>query len=109
MAPTGAEADEIGRRTWAAFTEHLTRLFRRYEMTPPNDPTLGGDYDKAKQFQAVVVGSPETVREHCEQFAEQAGTDYFVGVFAWGDLSAYEADRSFDLFAEHVMVALAGT
>ncbi len=107
VAPTDGEADEIGRRTWAAFTEHLTRLFRRYEMTPPNDPTLGGDYDKAKQFQAVVVGSPEIVREHCEQFAEEAGTDYFVGVFAWGDLSAYEVDRSFDLFAEHVIAPLA--
>ena len=106
VAPSDAEADEVGRRTWAAFTEHLTRLFRRYEMTPPNDPTVGGNYDLAKQLEAVVVGSPETIREHCERFAAEAGTDYFMGVFAWGDLSAYEVDRSFDLFAEHVMVPL---
>ena len=107
VAPTDAEADEIGRRTWVAFTEHLTRLFRRYEMIPPNDPTLGGDYDKAKHFEAVVVGSPQTIRSVCERFAEEAGTDYFVGVLAWGDLTNYEVDRSFDLFAEHVIAPMA--
>lgn len=57
----------------------------------------------------IGFGKGISVREHCEQFAEEAGTDYFVGVVAWGDLSAYEVDRSFDLFAEHVMAPLAAS
>jgi alkanesulfonate monooxygenase SsuD/methylene tetrahydromethanopterin reductase-like flavin-dependent oxidoreductase (luciferase family) len=102
VAPTDAEADELGRRAWAAFSEHLTRLFRRFGIAPPGDPTMGGDYDLAKSVQAVVVGSPSTVREHVQRFEAEAGTDYFVGCFAWGDLSTTEMMRSFDLFAEHV-------
>ncbi len=106
VAPTDAEADAIGRRSWAAFTDHLTTLFRRYQLAPPGDPTLGGDYDLAKSVQAVVVGSPSTVLEHCRQFEAEAGTDYFVGGFGWGDLDRYEVARSFDLFAEHVVQPL---
>lgn len=103
VAPTDAEAEARGRTAWVAYTEHLTRLFRRYELAPPNDPTLGGDYDRALEVQAVVVGSPERVREHVEEFARDAGTDYFVGCFAWGDLTRDENHRSFDLFAERVL------
>ena len=106
VAPTDGEAETRGRTAWAAYTEHLTRLFRRFEIPPPNDPTLGGDYDRAKEVQAVVVGSPGKIREHLEDFAENAGTDYFVGCFAWGDLNRDEAHRSFDLFAEHSMAGL---
>jgi alkanesulfonate monooxygenase SsuD/methylene tetrahydromethanopterin reductase-like flavin-dependent oxidoreductase (luciferase family) len=102
VAPTDAEADDLGRRAWPAFTEHLGRLWRRYNIPIVNDPTIGGDFDRAKAVQAVIVGSPQTVREHCEQFEAEAGTDYFVGQFAWGDLSIEEVTRSFDLFAEHV-------
>ncbi|MDH5291914.1 MAG: hypothetical protein OEY41_18105, partial [Acidimicrobiia bacterium] len=84
-----------------------TKLFRRYEMTPPNDPTLGGDFDKALAVEAVVVGSPQTMREHVERFAAETGTDYFVGTFAWGDIIGDDLRRSFDLFAEHVALPLA--
>lgn len=103
VAPTDAEAIERGRAAWAALTEHLTRLFRRYGMVPPNDPTVGGDFDKAMAVNAVVVGSPDTVRDHVAQFAAGAGTDYFVGCFSWGDLQRDEYHRSLDLFAEHVV------
>lgn len=108
VAPTDQEADERGRIAWVAFTEHLTRLFRRYELPPPNDPTLGGDYELAKQVHAVVVGSPARVREHVEELAEVGGTDYLIGCFAWGDLTGTEAMRSMASFAEHVVGPLGG-
>lgn len=107
VARSDAEALDRARVAWVAYSEHLTRLFRRYELPVPNDPTLGGDFDRAIAVQAVVVGSPSTVRAHVEEFAERAGTDYFVGGFAWGDLDVDEADRSLDLFAEHVVAPLA--
>ena len=71
-------------------------------MTPPGDPTLGGDVELALQLEVVVAGSPARIRDHVDQFREQAGTDYFVGAFAWGDLTADEVARSFDLFVDSV-------
>jgi alkanesulfonate monooxygenase SsuD/methylene tetrahydromethanopterin reductase-like flavin-dependent oxidoreductase (luciferase family) len=106
VAPTDAEADALGRRTWPAFSEHLGRLFNRYGVEIPNDPTIGGDYEMAKKVQAVVVGSPERVRGHVEELQAGGLVDYTVGVFAFGDLSHDEALRSLDLFCEHVVAPL---
>ena len=106
VAPTDAEAEARARACWAPFTDHLTKLFRRYELLPPNDPTLGGDFDKALALEVAVVGSPERVRDHVERFAAESGTDYFVGCFSWGDLIGDDLRRSFDLFTEHVVVPL---
>jgi alkanesulfonate monooxygenase SsuD/methylene tetrahydromethanopterin reductase-like flavin-dependent oxidoreductase (luciferase family) len=106
VAPTDAEAEDRARASWVALTEHLTRLFRRYELQPPNDPTLGGNFDLAMEVQAALVGSPAKIRDHVEQFAATSGTDYFVGSFAWGDFTAAESHRSLELFAEHIALPM---
>lgn len=106
VARTDREAEQRARVAWVAYTEHLGRLFRRYEVPIPNDPTLGGDFDRALEVQACVAGSVERVRAHVEEFAETAGTDYLVGAFAWGDLTSEEVTRSVDLFAEHIVQPL---
>jgi alkanesulfonate monooxygenase SsuD/methylene tetrahydromethanopterin reductase-like flavin-dependent oxidoreductase (luciferase family) len=107
VAETDAAAEARARAAWVAYTEHLTRLFRRYEIPPPNDPTLGGDFDKALHVQAVVVGSPARIRDSVEELATNGGVDYLVGSFSWGDLQADEALRSLELFAEHVIPSFA--
>ncbi len=109
VAKTDREAEDRARASWVAYTEHLTRLFRRFELPVPNDPTLGGDFDRALAVQAVVVGGPERVLASVEEFAANSGTDYLVGAFAWGDLSIDEVCRSFDLFAEHVVQPMKAT
>jgi alkanesulfonate monooxygenase SsuD/methylene tetrahydromethanopterin reductase-like flavin-dependent oxidoreductase (luciferase family) len=106
VAETDAEAERRGRQAWAAYSEHLTRLFRRFELPVPNDPTLGGDFDRAMEVQAVVVGSPAKVRDSVEELAANGGTDYLVACVAWGDLSIDEVLGSFDRFAEHVVAPL---
>ena len=106
VAPTDAEADAIGARTWPAYSEHLTRLFRRYDVPVPNDPTIGGDYEMAKKVQAIVVGSPQRVRDHVEELMAAGLVEYVVGGFSFGDLSHDEALRSIELFAEHVVEPL---
>src|SRR5262249_44878493 len=37
VAPTDAEARARMRTAWAVFTDHLTMLFRRWGLAPPND------------------------------------------------------------------------
>jgi alkanesulfonate monooxygenase SsuD/methylene tetrahydromethanopterin reductase-like flavin-dependent oxidoreductase (luciferase family) len=103
VAPTDAEALSIARRAWPVFTDHLTPLFRKWDIPPPGDPTLGGDVDLALQLGALVAGSPTTVAERLAEFEESAGTDLHVGKFTLGDLSHAELMRSIDLFASHVM------
>lgn len=107
VAPTDAEANAIGRRAWPRFSHDLTVLFRRFGMQPPNDPTIGGDYERAKQVEAIVVGSPETVRAHVEQLTENGLVEYVIGHFAFGDLSHAEIARSIELFGHHVVEPLA--
>ena len=104
VAPTDAEARQRVRSAWAVFSERLTPLFRRWGITPPNDPTLGGDVDRALELGVLVAGSPSTVRAHVERFREESGTDYFVGKFTLGDLTHAEVMRSVGLFAERCMV-----
>jgi alkanesulfonate monooxygenase SsuD/methylene tetrahydromethanopterin reductase-like flavin-dependent oxidoreductase (luciferase family) len=103
VAPTDAEAVAIAKRAWPVFTDHLTPLFRRWGIPPPNDPTLGGNVELALQVGAVIAGSPSTVAERLAEFEEGAGTDLFVGKFTLGDLGHAELMRSIDLFATHVM------
>jgi alkanesulfonate monooxygenase SsuD/methylene tetrahydromethanopterin reductase-like flavin-dependent oxidoreductase (luciferase family) len=103
VAPSDDEARARVRQAWAVFTEHLVQLFRRWGIPPPNDPTLGGDVDRALDLGVLVAGSPATVREHLERFEAESGTDYFVGKFALGDLTHAELMRSIELFATDVM------
>jgi alkanesulfonate monooxygenase SsuD/methylene tetrahydromethanopterin reductase-like flavin-dependent oxidoreductase (luciferase family) len=103
VAPTDEEARSRVRQAWAVFTDHLTPLFRRWGLAPPNDPTLGGDGERALDLGVLVAGSPATVREHLDRFEAESGTDYFVGKFAMGDLTHVELMRSIDLFASNVM------
>ena len=55
------------------------------------------------KLDALVVGSPQTVRRHVEQVRDTTGIDYFVGAFAWGDLTHDEVRESMGLFIDHVM------
>lgn len=106
VAPTDDEADALGRTAWATYTHNLGMLFRRFGVAIPNDPTVGGDYDVAKQLNVVVAGSPERVRAHYDELASSPLVDYAIACFAFGDLAHEHTLRSLDLFAEHVMVDL---
>ncbi|MEM7091762.1 MAG: LLM class flavin-dependent oxidoreductase [Actinomycetota bacterium] len=103
VAPTDREADELGRRAWVRYTHNLGLLFRAHGIAIPNDPTIGGDYERAKQVHAIVVGSPATVRDHVNELASSPLVEYLIGCFAFGDLTHDEALRSLDLFGEHVV------
>ena len=105
VAPTDDEARARVRSAWPVFSDRLTPLFRKWDLPPPNDPTLGGDVDLALQVNALVAGSPATVAAHLERLRDEAGIDYFVGKFTFGDITHREVMRSVSLFAEHVMTA----
>jgi alkanesulfonate monooxygenase SsuD/methylene tetrahydromethanopterin reductase-like flavin-dependent oxidoreductase (luciferase family) len=114
VAETDAEAEATARRAWSAYHRNFPK--RGYESgehpTPaPGAPpaagsSLGGDFDLARKVEAVVVGSPDTVREYVQRYAEDSGSNYFVGAFQWGDLTHEEAMRSLRLFGTEAMPAV---
>ena len=106
VADTDDEAQSRAAAAFRVYHQNLTVLFKKYnvEFPPPlGDPTLGGDAKRALQVEALVAGSPETIRAHVDKTIETTGLDYFVGSFAWGDLSHAESMRSLELFAKEVM------
>lgn len=103
VAEDEKSADARGRAAWAAYTANLTKLWREAGLAlPAMDPTLGGDFDRAKEARAAVVGTPESVAEDVAGFAE-LGCEYYIGAFSWGDLSHTESMQSLTRFAELVM------
>ncbi len=53
-----------------------------------------------------IAGSPRTVTEAIRTQMAEAGADYFVGQFVFGDMTHGEAARSIELFAGDVMPKL---
>jgi alkanesulfonate monooxygenase SsuD/methylene tetrahydromethanopterin reductase-like flavin-dependent oxidoreductase (luciferase family) len=109
VADSDAEAERIARRAWGVYHLNLTKVARDFfgeqqgATAPAGDPSLGGDFDRARTVEAAVFGSPETVRQYVARYAAESGCNYFVGAFQWGDLSSAEASRSLELFAKEVM------
>ena len=54
----------------------------------------------------LVAGSPDTVRRQLRECLPEWGGNYFVGAFAFGDLTGEKSLRSLDLFAREVIPGL---
>jgi hypothetical protein len=54
----------------------------------------------------LVAGSPATVLRQLRECLPQWGGNYFVGVFAFGDLPPEKSLRSMELFAREVIPGL---
>ena len=67
------------------------------------DPWAGGDFDRAVEIGAAVVGSPERVADHVARFEVESGADLLMHSFSWGDLDHAETLSSLDLFVDRVM------
>jgi alkanesulfonate monooxygenase SsuD/methylene tetrahydromethanopterin reductase-like flavin-dependent oxidoreductase (luciferase family) len=101
------QALKRARGSWKCFDRNLTTLWRQAGITElPGNPTANGDFDKALALGTAFAGTPAMLLEHLEGY-RSVGIDPLVLCFDWGNLSATETRRSFDLVAEHVMPALA--
>jgi len=105
MGETDAEALTIARRAYPLWHRHFHHLFRMHGTSP-----AGGDrpphFDQIKDGGRGIAGSPATVVRMIKEQMEEAGTNYFVAQFAFGDLTLPEVLRTVDLFTREVMPAL---
>ncbi|MEX2228386.1 MAG: LLM class flavin-dependent oxidoreductase [Dehalococcoidia bacterium] len=113
VADTDAEALDRARRAYEAYGTHFAKPLPPAADGHPPAATAdsgrgpaGAPFDRYVGGEAAVIGSPRTVREYVERWAEQSGCNYWVSSFQWGDLTHEEASRSLGLFAEEVMPAV---
>jgi alkanesulfonate monooxygenase SsuD/methylene tetrahydromethanopterin reductase-like flavin-dependent oxidoreductase (luciferase family) len=103
VADTDAEAEAIGRRAWTAYHNNFPKRGHGPEHAGPTaavgGPSMGGNFDLARQVETAVVGSPETIAAFLNLYATESDLSYFVGAFQWGDLTHAEAVHSMKLFA----------
>ena len=105
VADSDEEARAIGRRAYRLWLEHFYHVSRRHGQSvifakPP-------DFDAALADGRALAGSVETVRSIAQAQTEASGVTYFIGQFAFGDLTFDEAARSATLFASGVQPFLA--
>ncbi len=105
IADTDAEAMAVARRAYARWWESFIFLWRRRGLKPPFT-TYTEDFDAVLANGQALVGSPDAVREAIAAQAKEAGVNYFLLRFAFGDLTLDESLRSVELFARRVRPAL---
>jgi len=97
VARTDAEARERAEFGYRGWYQKLAYLWEKH------DPRGLAD-DGMHRFDAMVIaGSPDRVADRVAEEIEQSGCNYFIGRFAYGDLSHAESVGSLERFAEKVM------
>ena len=106
VAATEQAALATARRAHARWHRSFMQLWDRHGTRPLN-AFYPDSFDEAQRLGFGIAGTAETVREKLQQQVAEARVNYLVCRFAFGDTSLAESQRSLELFAEHVMPALA--
>jgi alkanesulfonate monooxygenase SsuD/methylene tetrahydromethanopterin reductase-like flavin-dependent oxidoreductase (luciferase family) len=64
------------------------------------------EFDAIAADGRAFAGTPEAVTEYVGKQMSESGANYFVGQFAFGDLTQAETLRSIELFSVEVMPKL---
>jgi alkanesulfonate monooxygenase SsuD/methylene tetrahydromethanopterin reductase-like flavin-dependent oxidoreductase (luciferase family) len=99
VAGSDAEAQDIAREAYNLFD-------RSFVMRPGRDgsgESRRGDFETAVGWGGIFAGSPDTVRSQVQAFLDESGANYFVGTFAFGNLTTAQVLNSLRLFSREVM------
>ncbi|VFR32534.1 Alkanal monooxygenase alpha chain [plant metagenome] len=105
VAATDAQALAIAARAYARWYASFMYLWVRHGSVPQFAP-FPESFQEAQRLGLAVAGSAATVRQRLAEQVEQAGVNYLLARFAFGDLTLAESTASVELFATEVMPAL---
>jgi alkanesulfonate monooxygenase SsuD/methylene tetrahydromethanopterin reductase-like flavin-dependent oxidoreductase (luciferase family) len=105
VAPTDEEALAIARRTYPRWHANFHFLYALHGRTPVFG-VRAPDFDLIRDGGRGIAGSPSTIARLVAGQMSGSDANYFVGQFAFGDLTPEETTRSVDLFVREVMPAL---
>lgn len=106
IADSAAEALSIGGRAYRRWYASFMNLWQRHGISPIN-AYYPESFDELVEMGLGLAGTASGVRDTALRQIEEAGINYFVCRFAFGDLSFEESSRSLDLFAREVVPAFA--
>ena len=107
-ADTDREAMDIGRRAWPDFYTSFMKLWKRHG-TQPRNIRLPEDFETLVQNGGAIAGSPGTIREQVKRMTDEAGLNYFISQFSFGNLTQQEVLHSAGIFAREMLPAGAGS
>ena len=105
VADSDAEARELATEAFALWRASFVQLWETRGGANPFVANFPKDWDAVEAAGTACAGSPATVRDFVLRDAEAAGYNYFVGQFAFGNLSVADVTRSAELFGAEVMPA----
>jgi alkanesulfonate monooxygenase SsuD/methylene tetrahydromethanopterin reductase-like flavin-dependent oxidoreductase (luciferase family) len=105
LAETDEEAGRVARRAFRLYRSSFVSLWKR-RGDPLAAVLMPDDYAAVEQHGEALAGSADTVRRALLRQVSEAGVNYLVCRFAFGDLSLEESQRSVRLFIDKVMPAL---
>jgi alkanesulfonate monooxygenase SsuD/methylene tetrahydromethanopterin reductase-like flavin-dependent oxidoreductase (luciferase family) len=103
VAQTEKEALEIARRGYDKWRVSFLKLWLAHGMMPSPQAVFPERFEEAEAQGRAVAGTPDKVRDFLQQAIDDAGLNYILCRFAFGDITGDEALNSIDLFTRHVM------
>jgi alkanesulfonate monooxygenase SsuD/methylene tetrahydromethanopterin reductase-like flavin-dependent oxidoreductase (luciferase family) len=104
-----AESDDaalaLARRAYPKWHANFSHLYKRFGRAPSGGER-SPNFDDIRHGGRGVAGSAKSVIDILRTQSAEAGTDYVIAQFAFGDMSLAEAMHSVDLFVREVMPAL---
>jgi hypothetical protein len=67
---------------------------------------LPEDFETMVQNGGAIVGSPGAIREQVRRMTEEAGANYFISQFSFGNLTQQEVLHSAGIFAREMLPAV---
>ena len=99
IAETTEEAERLMEPGYAQWRASLAKLWRDNGADPIRFPR---NYAEAKERGLAIAGTPDQVAAALAKQATEAGANYLLCRFAFGDLPETASRRSLDLFVERV-------
>ena len=105
VGDSAREALAIARRAYAKW--HASFVYLSQLMGWKHRHPRPAEFDAIAADGRAVAGTPDAVVQYVQEQMRATGANYFVGQFAFGDLTLEETLRSVGLFAGEVMPMLA--
>jgi alkanesulfonate monooxygenase SsuD/methylene tetrahydromethanopterin reductase-like flavin-dependent oxidoreductase (luciferase family) len=95
---------ELGRRAWPVFHLSFMKLWKKHG-TQPRFARLPEDFDSMVQNGGAIAGSPGTIHEQVRRMVDEAGANYFISQFSFGNITQQEVLHSAGIFAREMLPA----
>jgi alkanesulfonate monooxygenase SsuD/methylene tetrahydromethanopterin reductase-like flavin-dependent oxidoreductase (luciferase family) len=103
VAETEREALAVARRGYDKWRASFLKLWDMHGQRPVMHAVFPERFEDAEAEGRAVAGTADKVRAHLQRSIDEAGLNYLLCRFAFGDITGAESLHSLDLFVRHVM------